>query len=96
MSNGDTPMREATLDAVRSDQQNLRDSLGEVRAVADSIKSHLVGDTGLKSTGEGPSEARPTPPGMLPQMCELGNDNQQSLNKLMSTLQQISSLTGAS
>lgn len=92
----DGAMREATLDAIRGDQQQLRDSLNDIQAVADSVKNHLVGEsTGLKQ-GEGPQEARPCPPGILGQMCELGNDNQQNLNRLMSRLQEISHLVGAS
>ncbi len=92
--NGDTAMREATLDAIRTDQQQLRDSLSEANTIVDSVKAHLVGEEGLKS--EGPSEARPAIPGIFGQMCELGNDNQNSLNRLMGVLKQISHLTGAS
>jgi hypothetical protein len=90
----ETAQREPTLDAVKTDQMQLRDALSEAHAVADSIRNHLAGESNMKS--EGPSEARPEPSGMLGQMCMLGSDNQQSLNRLMTTLQQISSLTGAS
>jgi len=93
----ETAMRESTLDAIRQDQHQLRDSLSECIAVADSIVTHLQGDHNLKAmAAEAPQEARPSPPGMLGQMCEQGQDNQASLNRVMSTLQSISHLTGAS
>ncbi len=98
MSNGGETIaaREINLEAVRTDQQNLSNSLSEVNAVCNSITEHLNGGI-LKERGlDNPKSDRPTPPGILGQMCELGHDNQQGLNRIMGTLQQISHLVGAS
>lgn len=84
--------REATLDAIKTDQQQLRDALTEANAIIDSVINHLIGED---DKAEVPSEARANPSGMLQQMCELGNDNQNSLNRLMGVIQQVSRLTGA-
>ena len=107
MSNGaDTASREATLEAVHSDQMAMQDQLRELSQILTRIEEHLMGGPTQQMAGAaaaqakatlGPGQllpAQPQMPGMLPQMCELGMNNSHTVNDVQSRLSNVSRLLG--
>lgn len=110
MSNGaDVASREATLDAVHSDQMGLQDQLRDLSNILTRIEEHLHGaplvaagvaaQQEQATLGNPPAQGLvgtiPSPPrGMLPTMCELGLNNSHVVNDLQSRLNNVSRLLG--
>lgn len=107
MSNGpEATAREATLEAVHSDQLGLQDSLRDLSNILTRIEEHLMGAPHTQMIGAaaaqekaslGPGQLLPTQPpmpGMLPQMCELGLNNSHAVNDMQSRLSNVSRLLG--
>ena len=110
MSNGaEAASREATLEAVHSDQLGLQDQLRDLTNILTRIEEHLHGAPLVAmgaaaaqqqaSIGGQPAQGLvgtiPNPPrGMLPTMCELGLSNSHVVNDLQSRLANVSRLLG--
>lgn len=110
MSNGaEVASREATLEAVHSDQMGLQDQLRDLSNILTRIEEHLHGaplvamagvaaaqrDATLGPGAQGLAGTIPNQPrGMLPTMCELGLNNSHVVNDLQSRLNNISRLLG--
>ncbi len=111
MSNGaDAASREATLDAVHSDQMGLQDQLRDLSNILTRIEEHLHGAPQVQMMAAAAEQERatlgnppaqgfagtiPNPPrGMLPTMCELGLNNSHVVNDLQSRLNNVSRLLG--
>lgn len=113
MSNGmgaDAATREATLDAVHSDQQGMQDQLRDLTQIVTRIEEHLLGGPRVQmmsqaqlqkeaSAPPGPApqgllQANPPPQGILPQMCEMGLHNSHAVSDLQERLSNVSRLLG--
>ena len=102
--------REATLQAVQSDQHQLADQLRDLSQIVQRIEEQLMGGPQVAMAGAaaaqqhatlGPGNIvpvqgleRPPMPGMLPQMCELGMNNSSTVRDVATRLQQIARLLG--
>lgn len=107
MSNG-AEAREATLQAVQSDQHQLADQLRDLSNMVSRIEEQLMGGPMTQMAGAAaqqqaalgtglamPIQAdRPPMPGMLPQMCELGMNNSSAVRDVATRLQHVSRLLG--
>jgi hypothetical protein len=102
--------REATLQAVNSDQLQLQDQLRDLSQIVTRIEEHLMGGPQVQMAGAAAAQAkatlgpgqvvplqgleRPPMPGMLPQMCELGMNNSSTVRDVATRLQHVSRLLG--
>jgi len=109
MSNG-AEAREATLQAVQSDQHQLQDQLRDLSNMVSRIEEQLMGGPMTQMAGAAAAQERatlgpgnimpvqgvdrPPMPGMLPQMCELGMNNSSTVRDIATRLQQVSRLLG--
>ena len=108
MSNGEGlgPQREATLDAVHSDQLGLSEQLRTLSEMFSRIEEHLLGSehANILSAAQAkasitPGKIMPAPAldvpelrGLLPQMCDLGISNAQIVIELQGRVTSISHL----
>ena len=109
MSNG-VEAREATLQAVQSDQHQLQDQLRDLIEIVTRIEHHLMGAPQVAMAGAAAAQERaslgpgpvmplqgldrPPMPGMLPQLCELGMNNSSAVRDVATRLQHVSRLLG--
>ena len=109
MSNG-VEAREATLEAVNSDQLQLQDQLRDLIQIVTRIEEHLMGAPTQQMAGAAAAQERatlgpgnimpvqgldrPPMPGMLPQMCEMGMNNSSAVRDIATRLQHVSRLLG--
>ncbi len=100
--------REATLDAVHSDQMGLQEQLRDLSNLMTRIEEHLLGGPQVQMLGAaaaqakatlGPGQVMPTPTldaptarGLLPQMCDLGVSNAHAVTEMQGRLANVSRL----
>ncbi len=112
---GSEAARDATLEAVHSDQLRLQEQLRELSETLTQIEQHLMGGPTMQmisaaqaqtvaldprpgaalGAAPGTIAAALPPPGKLPQMCELGNQNSQVVSDMYGRLTNLSGLLGA-
>ena len=107
MSGPEQAVREATLEAVHSDQLRLQEQLKELSDMLTRLEQHLMGGPQVQMLGAAaaqeaalgtlPTDRGPISaalPGKLPQMCELGTANSQVVSDMYGRLTHLTGLLG--